>query len=315
MKTKLKLLSWAFALSLLCACTATAPTPTQMPNTPTPVATPTAAPFVFTRENFPTLDGSTATVPLAEAVAAVLLGESRAEVKDLIAFSKTTESYHQLLGGYADLLLVAEAAPEVAQAQAESGVKLLSRPVAAEALVFLVNEDNPVDSLKAQQVRDIYSGKITNWSEVGGEDRAITAFQRNENSGSQIIMEKEVMGDTPMMAAPEGYVVGEMGTLMEAVRGYDGSPGAIGYSVYYYANDMNMADGLKLLQIDGVTPEATTIRAQEYPFRTHYYAVRREDAVADSPTSILFDWLLGEEGQKLVAHEGYVSMLDVGDAP
>ena len=314
MKKRVKLLAWTLALSLLCACTAESPAPTETPNTPAPVETPAATPFVFTRENFPTLDGSTATVPLAQAVASVLLGESREEIKDLISFSKTTESYYNLIAGGADLLVVAEASPDVADWAKEQNVALVSQPVAAEALVFLVNEDNPVDSLTAQQVRDIYSGKITNWSEVGGEDRPITAFQRNENSGSQIIMEKEVMGDTPMAQAPTGYVVSEMGALMEAVRGYDGSPGAIGYSVYYYANDMNMADGLKLLKIDGVTPEAKTIRAEEYPLRTYYYAVRRADAAADSPAAILFDWLLGEEGQKLVNHEGYVSVLDVENA-
>ena len=69
--------------------------------------------FVFTRENFPHLDGSTSTVPLGQAIASVLLGESRDEVSDLIQFSKTTRSYRQLMMGGADLLISAEPAPSI----------------------------------------------------------------------------------------------------------------------------------------------------------------------------------------------------------
>ena len=88
---------------------------------------------------------------------------------------------------------------------------------------------------------------------MGGEDREIVPFQRNKGGGSQAIMEKEVMGDLEMMQpANTEYFIGTMEGLIEAVRSFDGSPAAIGYTVYYYAEDMNMADGLKLLKVDGV---------------------------------------------------------------
>lgn len=84
-------------------------------------------------------------------------------------------------------------------------------------------------------------GKITNWKEVGGDDLEIAPFQRNAESGSQVLMEKLVMDGQAMMEPPEGYMLSEMGTLMEAVRSYDNSASAIGYSVFYYASDMEMA--------------------------------------------------------------------------
>ena len=320
-----KLFSALLALTLLLAACGspaaeTTPTPEPTPEvtaTPTPeptpevTVTPTPEPFRFTRENFPRLDGSTATVPLGQAVAAVLLGESREEVEDLISFNKTSRAYYNLVDGQADLLIVAEGGEDSYRYRDDHGRTWRMEPVAAETLVFFVNEDNPVTGLTLEQVRKIYSGEITNWKEVGGSDAPIQAYQRPKGGGSQAIMDKEVMGDLPMMEpANADYVVGDMIGIIEAVRGWDDRPDAMGYTVYYYADDMGMADGLKLLSIDGVEPNDDTIRSGEYPIRTYYYAVMDADTPEGSPAAILFDWLLSQEGQDLVAHEGYVSILE-----
>ncbi len=177
-------------------------------------------------------------------------------------------------------------------------------PFAIDALVFVVNADNPVDSLTTEQIQKIYTGEITNWSQVGGDDLPIIPFQRNEEAGSQTAMNKLVMKDLSMMEAPSDYVRGEMGDLIEAVAAYDDSPSAIGYTMYYYANDMNMADGLKILAVDGVVPGGDTIRSGGYPFLNNYYVVCAEHPT--EATQVLYDWILSDEGQKLVAHEGYV---------
>ena len=142
----------------------------------------------------------------------------------------------------------------------------------------------------------------------------IVPFQRNEEAGSQTAMKKLVMGDIPMMEAPAEYVSGAMGDLVEVVASYNDSAAAIGYTVYYYAHDMKMADGLKIIAVDGVQPNAETIRRHEYPFINDSYVVIAAGLADDSPTKILYNWIMSEEGQKLVAHEGYVSVLDVGDA-
>ena len=115
------------------------------------------------------------------------------------------------------------------------------------------------------------------------------------------------MGDTPLMVPPADYIP-SMGGMMEAVRDFDGGPAALGYTVYYYAHDMEMANGLKPLRIDGQTPDAESIRSGGYPFLNPYYAVVAKDAPGDSPTRIPYDWLLGPEGQRLVEQEGYVAV-------
>lgn len=305
-------LALSLALFLSGCQSAPEPTPAPVPTTgPTAPATPAPGQFQFTRENFPRLDGSTATVPLGQAVAAVLLGESRESVDDLISFHKTSRAYYNLVDGEADLLIVAEGGEDSYAYRDEHGQTWRMEPVAAETLVFFVNEDNPVTGLTLDQVRKIYSGEITNWSEVGGSDAPIQAYQRPKGGGSQAIMDKEVMGDLPMMEpANSDYVVSSMEGIISAVRAWDDRPEALGYTVYYYADDMGMADGLRLLAIDGVEPNDDTIRSGEYPIHTAYYAVMDAGTPAESPTAILFDWLLSQEGQDLIDHEGYVSVLE-----
>ena len=146
-----KLTPVLLALALLCACA-----PQGGRSSSGPAATPTPTPgktFVFTRENFPRLDGSTATVPLGEAIASVLLGESRENVADLIHFSKTTGAYNALMAGEADLLVVAEAGEATYAQRDEQGLEWSQEPIATEALVFMVNADNPVDSLTVEEIQ------------------------------------------------------------------------------------------------------------------------------------------------------------------
>ena len=312
MRISIKLAACLTALSLLAACAPAAQSPAPSVSA-TPDASPVTEPAVelrLTREEFPRLDGSTSTAPLARAVCAVLLGESREEVADLVRFSKTTRSYRQLMAGDADLLIAAEPADTVVQEKEEAGFAWEMEPIATDALVFLVNENNPVDSLTVEQVQKIYTGEITNWKEVGGEDRAIIPFQRNAEAGSQTLMKKLVMGELELMEPPKDYIVATMEGLIEAVRSFDGSPGAIGYTVYYYANDMNMAEGLKVVSIDGGAPDAASIRSGKYPFTNSYYAVIAGTSPANSPARRVFDWLRGPIGQSLIQHEGYVSILD-----
>lgn len=315
------LLALLLALCLMAGCV----TPPSGPDTPDPSTEPssdsdqtdpTTEPttdntFRFTRENFPRLDGSTSLVPLGEAVCSVLLGERREDVADLVQFNRTTQSYRNLKDGYCDLLLASVPNAAVYDELNEAGFAIDQEEICTEALVFMVNENNPVNSLTTEQIRDIYSGKITNWKEVGGDDAEIVAFQRNAGAGSQALIEKLVMEGTPMADAPEDYIVTSMGGLIECVKSYDNSANAIGYTVYYYAHDMEMAQGLKLIAVDGVEPNKQTIREREYPHLSSYYCVIPAAAPADSPNRILYDWLMSDEGQRLLAAEGYVSVREV----
>ena len=275
-----------------------------------------AIPFRFTRGNFPRLDGSVAMAPLGEAIACVLLGEPRSDVSELINFKKTTTAYINLVRRdgfnteyYADIIIAGEPNWDFIDwvYNGEEVKDMLEiAPIALDALVFVVSESNPVNNLTTGQIQKIYTGSITNWEQVGGNDIEIVAFQCSPGAGSQVRMEELVMRGIRLAPAPSASMVGTMGELITNTRSFDGSAPAIGYTAYYYAKNINMADGLKILSVDGVAPNDGTIANMEYPFVGFCYAAIRKDAAPGSPERILHNWLLGEGGRALVKREGYV---------
>lgn len=262
----------------------------------------------FDKDTFPIIDGSTATLPLGRLMYRMSVGAEELEAATDINFSKTTESYVKLMDGDNDLVIAYEAGNKAKED--ERYRDLIIEPIGLDALVFLCNESNKVESLTADEIRKIYTGSITNWEEVGGDNNPIIPFQRPENSGSQTLMEKLMMGGKKMAAAPEALTPSEMGDLIEAVANYDNSEGAIGYSVYYYAANMYKIPEVKLMAVDGVMPKDDTIRSGEYSFVNPFYVAIRKDTPDDAPAKMLFDWLTGTDGQSLINALGYVGVKD-----
>lgn len=262
----------------------------------------------FTKDTYPRIDGSTATIPLSEAIASELLGLSKEEATTFIHHNTTHYAYENLLNGKADIIFVTEPSKEELQMAKDKSIELEVIPIVKEAFVFLVNVENPINSLESQQIRDIYGGKTTNWSEVGGKDIEIIPYQREANSGSQTLMEQIVMKDTPLMKPPSKLVIAGMGTLIETIAKYDNSEKALGYSVYYYAKNMYNRDTIKLIAVDGVNPDNKSISSGKYPFTSAYYAVIRKSLAPDSSERKLIQWILSKEGQKTAEKSGYVPM-------
>lgn len=260
----------------------------------------------FSEEDYPRVDGSTATLPLSYALMSASTGVDESAARQAIRHGKTTQSFYNLIYDSADLLLVYEPSDEVYEAAESAGVALEMQPIGVDALVFLVNEDNPVASLTHEQLVGIYSGEITNWQEVGGSDMEIVAYQRNAESGSQVMMENQCMQGVEMAEPPTQLVAGEMDELIDAIAAYRNTADAIGYSVYYYAANMYMQSGVKLLSVNDVAPTNETIASGAYPFTQQFYAVIRADEPADSPARLLYNWLTTDESRDLIAGAGYV---------
>lgn len=258
-------------------------------------------------EEYPRIDGSLACVPLCEALAVEMTGCTQAQAEETMAdFTNTNPCYLLLAEGGTDILLAYEPA-ESTKNELDCYEPLDVRPVGKDALVFIVNEDNPVESLTQQQAYDIYTGKITNWSEVGGSDMEIKAFQRPETSGSQTMMRKLLIGDAEMAEAETEMIAAGMDDIINALKEYDNSANALGYSVYYYASEMFKQPGLKFLQIDGVEPSNETIKSGEYPLINEFYCVTNEQS-SDRAKEIR-EWLLSEDGQEFVEGCGYVPVM------
>ena len=276
----------------------------------------------LTHSDFAGIDGSTATVPITAELARQFLNAPDGDkMNTYVSHNKTDIAYENLIKGDTNTLydrlsdikyeqqvrLVFATPPsedEYAMAEA-NGVELEVEPVAMDGFVFITHKDNPVDSLTVQQIKDIYSGKITNWKEVGGKDEKIRAFQRTKNSGSQTAMEELIMEGEPMAEAPVTFVAEEMGELVERVAEYENESAAIGYTYYYYINNLYKSSDIKVINIDGVSPANDNLLSGEYPFTTSYYAVIRGDEPEDSVYRRLRDYMLTDEGQKMISLAGY----------
>ena len=318
MKCKNRFLALCLSAALLAGCTAA---PASVQETPPPAAAPSAAPEatpaateaapsaapLLSPEDTLTLDGSTACMPLMANVYAAAYGLSLEDAETRVTSSRTDNAWNNLVSDKADLLLVYEPS-EGAQAALDAGeVQLERTAIGRDALVFLKNSQNTVTSLTQDELRGIYTGAVTNWKELGGPDTEIAPFQRNTDSGSQTMFLKLLMqGQTPM-DPPTELVSGGMDSLLESVAGYDNGPGAIGYSVYYYAAKMMATPGIALLDVDGVAATDASIADGSYPFTNDFYAAIRADAPEDSPARILYNWLQTDAGKLMISGAGYVA--------
>lgn len=265
---------------------------------------------IFTKDTYPKVDASLATQPLTNAFIKNFVGEDVDTSK--IEYTNTHPGYVNLINGKNDLIVVTEPSSEELALAKKKGVELEVIPVVKEGFVFYVNSNNPVDSLSIEQIQKIYTGEITNWSEVGGNDEKIVAFQRPENSGSQTGMLSLVMKGLKLMKPKTEDLIETMSEIVNLVSNYDNGKASIGYSYYYYATtmyediDKNVAEGIKLLKINGVEPNDDTIGKEEYPLKTAYYIVMRKDEPQGSNARKLAEAMLSERGQAVAKEAGYV---------
>ncbi len=256
-------------------------------------------------DQLPVLDGAAALVPVYAAVIDNVYpegcvtyeggtfsddnyyGENFAE-DSVMQYKNTVRGYQAIVDGTTDILFCAGPSEEQKRYAEEKGVELVYVPIGLEGFVFFVNEKNPVDGLTVEQIRKIYACEYTNWSEVGGVDRVINPVTRLEGSGSQTAFES-FMGD---------YEVGMKSPF--AITG-----ASIGFSFRYYMDGIVENDAVKMLALNGVYPSAENIQNRSYPIVAQFYAIYRADN--ENPNiPILIEWLLSDEGQRLIEECGYV---------
>lgn len=256
--------------------------------------------------DLPKLDGATALYPLYSAFAQAVYPEKAYDPhKSEVIVSRTSEAFLNLIEGKVDLVFMAEPS-ETQQASARlEGLELKKKPIGADAFVFFTHADNPVDGLTSEQIRSIYSGRTTNWSQLGGHDAAIRAFQRPQDSGSQSALQRLMKGEE-LMTPPQEDVVGGMGGIISQTADYRNYPDAIGFTFLYYASEMVNNKQIKLLAIDGITPSRENIANGMYPFTDLFYAVTA--GTDNSNVEQFIEWMLSRQGQELVRKTGYTPL-------
>lgn len=246
--------------------------------------------------DLPVLDGAAALYPVFSAFVNAVYPEGSSvfdgenfSAGSCLQMNNTRGAYQAVVDGTSDIIICAGPSKEQLAYAEEKGVELELVPIGSEAFVFVVNKKNPVNDLTVEQVKGIYTGKYTNWSELGGEDKRIGALQRNEGSGSQTAMLRFMGGQ-------------EMKTDYDSFLG-----SAVGYSFRFYVEGVVADGGVKLLSLNGVYPDRDHIRNGDYPVVDHFYAVYRKDN-KNQNIPVLIDWMLSEEGQKIIEETGYTGI-------
>ena len=258
--------------------------------------------------DLPVIDGAAAFFPVYSAFVNAVYPETTELYDGVFEYNNTPGGYQLLAEKRIDLFLGVYPSEEQKAYAEECNTTFVYTPVGTEAFVFFVHKDNPIDNLTTEQIKGIYSGEITNWKQVGGRNEEIAAFQRNEGSGSQSMLQR-FMGDTPIMEAPTELRNDLMSGIIEQVSNYRSKSNSIGFSFRYYVEGIIQNPDIKVLSVDGVAPTAENIRNGSYPIVTPMYAVTYEENTNEN-VDLLLQWILSEEGQYIIEETGYVGITE-----
>jgi len=196
--------------------------------------------------------------------------------------------------------------PEEEEAIQANGNDPVEFVIARDAIAIIINPHNPVDELTLPQISDIYSGKISNWKEVGGEDRPIVRLSRETNSGTHVYFLEEVLrlGDknNETFFSAETLLLPSSEGIGAEVRQ---NPNAIGYDgLGYVTDDMKVVAVARETGGPFVMPSAETVNAGEYPIARDLYMYTNGEPTDNIATYL--EWILSPDAQEIVTELGFV---------
>ncbi len=172
---------------------------------------------------------------------------------------------------------------------------LTATVVAIDGIGIIVNPDNPVADLSVEQVGKIYTGEISNWKEVGGEDTPIVCIGREAASGTRDGFE-EVTGTKDNCKYSQ-----ELTSTGDVVQTVAGNPNAIGY-----ASVASLNDTVKAVSIEGVEPTTAAIQDGQYKIQRNFVLVTKKDASLSETAQDFFDFATSEQADDLITQAGAV---------
>jgi phosphate transport system substrate-binding protein len=214
-----------------------------------------------------------------------------------------------LINGTVDMANASRQIKPEERAQAEAnGIDPIEYVVAGDAIAIVVHPSNPVDGLTIPQLADIYSGKITNWRDIGGDDRPIVLLSRESNSGTHVYFLEEVVrqgrADDYTLFSPDTLLMPSSEGISAEVRQ---NPNAIGYDgLGYVTPDQKMVAVARAEDGPYVLPAVETVKNGSYPIARGLYIYTAGEA--QGAVRAYLDWILGPEGQEIVREQGFVPL-------
>lgn len=239
--------------------------------------------------------GSTSVEPFAEALAEEFMNQHPRE-----------KIFVQGGGSSAGIQAVRTGAAEVGMSSRnlmKGESDLISIPIIYDAIAVIVHRENPLGDLTLDQIRKIFSGEFTRWSEMGGKDRIITLVTREEGSGTREAFQTLIMGKKEISL---GALVQDSNGAIRQVVSDDRN--AIGYISLGLVNDR-----VKAVKIEGIEPSVENIREQRYKIVRPFLFVFTSEPRGMAKEFL--DYILSPAGQNLLVHEGLVSMQTETDRP
>ena len=236
-------------------------------------------------------------------------GQIRPEIQIAVTGGGSGTGIAALINGTVDMANASRQIKEEERDQAEAnGIDPMEHVVAGDAIAIVVHPSNPVDGLTIPQLSQIFSGEITNWRELGGEDRPIVLLSRESNSGTHVFFLEEVVrqgdSDDKTLFSPDTLLMPSSEGISAEVRQ---NPNAIGYDgLGYVTPDQKV---LAVAQVPGgpaVMPTLATVKDGSYPIARGLYIY----TVGEPQGTIrdYLDWILGPEGQAIVRDLGFVPL-------
>lgn len=239
-----------------------------------------------------TVAGSTTVLPIAESAAEDFKENTGTSV--LVSGLGSSAGIEAVSNGTADIATSSRALTEE-----EEQTDLVATVVAHDGIAVIVNDDNPVDNLSLEQLRDIYAGKITNWSEVGGEDLKIQVVNRDEASGTREAFKKLVMQGVSFDRT--AAILPGTGQVRDVVSR---TPGAIGYISIGFVDSEFTTSTVKSLSIDGVAATEANVENGTYPISRELYFFTKGEATGAAKDYI--DYVLSDNMAQVIRDAGYI---------
>jgi phosphate transport system substrate-binding protein len=227
----------------------------------------------------------------------------------LISSTGSSDAFSSLLNETAQIGMSARRIrPDEARALRDDGAGNMVSPaqehiIAVDSLVVITHPDNPVRSITMDQLRDIYSGTITNWSEVGGDNAPITLFSREADSGTRGVFDQAVFGDDAP-PTPAGTGTTSDNNEMAALINSDvNAIGFVGYAFQRGASALTLVNDCGLSMI----PDAFSARTEEYALQRFLYLYSREDT-KDQATTDFISYTESDQADEVIAKAGFIDL-------